>query len=518
MSNAQDEIKLAEFIGSFHDDPYGLVLALFPWGQPTLPDGTVNPLRDKKGPEQWQAEELIALGEHMRENRILRELGLELKVWRSAYASGHDVGKSAFVAWVIIILMSTRVDTRGVVTATTQFQLEDKTWPELAKWLNLAINKHWFVWSATALSFAAYPPDRMKNYRTTAATVSKDNTEAFAGLHNEGKCVFVLFDEASGIEPKIWEVAEGVLYDGEAFFFALGNPTRPEGEFADCFDKHGDMYRHRNIDSREVSFTNKGALAESIRRMGGEDSDETKVRVRGIFPTQSFDGFINIDAVREAQEREHIADYDAALIMAIDVARFGNDTTVFGWRQGRDARSLKFMVFKGLTTVRVAELAAMEIDRRQPDAVVIESTGPGAGVIDILRDKGYRVIEVHPGAPATEHEHYVNKRAEYWDAMRADVYDKLCLPTPEEDHDPQDPDNSLFKQMTTIRYSLDRHGQRILLEAKEDMKKRGLKSPDKADTLALTYAVKIARRDRSKGYISRRGKAAKLQDDPIDAL
>lgn len=514
MSNIKDEQALARFIAGFYADPYGFVLAVFPWGQPTLRDGSVNPLKDKKGPEKWQAEELIALGEHIRENMLLKELGLEMKPWRSAIASGHGAGKSAKVAWIIYFLMSTRVDARGVVTASTAFQLEDKTWPELAKWHNLAINKHWFDWTATALTFAAYPEDKRKNYRTTAATVSEHNTEAFAGLHNEGKCVFILFDEASGVVPTIWTVAEGALTDGEAFFFAYGNPTKADGEFADCFDKNASLYRTRHVDSREVTHTNKRAIAESIIRYGGEDSDDAKVRVRGLFPSQSFNGFISVDGFNEAIQRELTPDYSAALIMAVDVARYGNDTSVIGMRQGRDARSFPFKTFKGLSTVKLAEIVAKEIDIHQPDAVVIESTGPGAGVIDILRDKGYRIFEVHPGAPANNFDHYVNKRAEYWDAMREWLYTIGCVAA-ELNAEEAMQGQTLFKQATTILYSLDRHEQRIKLEAKEDMKKRGLPSPDKADTLALTFAVTVARRDRDKLRKSNPGHVAVMDDNPI---
>tara|TARA_R100001086_G_scaffold174169_1_gene95596 strand:+ start:203 stop:1732 length:1530 start_codon:yes stop_codon:yes gene_type:complete len=498
------ERELAEFIAGFYADPLGFVMAVFPWGEPSLPDGSFNPLHDKDGPEDWQREELIELGEHIKKNQVLVDLGLDMEVYRLAIASGHGIGKSAFVSWIILFLMSTRVDTRMAVTASTQFQLEDKTWPELSKWHNLMLNRHWFLWSATALSFAAYPEAKRKNYRATAATVSETNTEAFAGLHNEGKTVAIVFDEASGVYPKIWEVADGALTDGEAFFFAFGNPTKPDGEFADCFDKHAHMYRNRHVDSREVSFTNKNALNDIIRKYG-EDSDEAKVRVKGQFPSQSFNGFIQSDAVDEAMQREEYGDPGAALIMAIDVARFGNDKSVIKFRQGRDARSIPALKFGKLSTVQLAEVAAREINAKRPDAVVIESTGPGAGVIDILRDKGYRIHEVHPGSAAVAHEHFVNKRAEYWAAMRDWIYDQGVL----------EADPELRSQLISIMYTLDRHEQRIKLEAKEDMKKRGLPSPDEADTLALTFAVSVARRDRNNLRSATRGRLAKLQDDPL---
>lgn len=506
-SSASTDAQLAEFIAQFYGHPYEFVLAVFPWGEPYIMDEDGNqmrnPLADKAGPEPWQRDILIELGEHVRNNMMLSEMGLQMLVWRSAIASGHGVGKSALVAWVIYWLMSTRVDTRGAVTASTQFQLEDKTWPELAKWHNLAINKHWFLWTATGLTFAAYPEDKRKNYKVTAATVSEQNTEAFAGLHNEGRTVFVIFDEASGVASKIWEVAEGALTDGEGFFFAFGNPTRSEGEFADCFDKHSHMYYTRHIDSREVSHTNKTALQDIINKYG-IDSDEVKVRIRGLFPSQSFNGFIPREAVEEGIAREVLHDPNAAIIMAVDVARFGDDETVIGYRQGRDARSRPFRVFKGLRTTQITEIVAREADLIRPDAIVIESTGPGAGVIDQLKDKGYKVHEVHPGSAAVEFDRYVNKRAEYWSKMRDALYDWLAIP--------DDPD--LVTQLTGILYALDRHEQRTRLEAKEDMKKRGLKSPDRADTLALTFAVSIARRDRNNGFHAKRSRMAKTEYDP----
>lgn len=487
MLSPEKEAELAGFIGGFFADAYGFVMAVFPWGQPTLPDGSDNPLKDKKGPEPWQRKFLEDLSTHIRNNMALKDMGLQELVWKSAIASGHGVGKSALVSWIIYFLMSTRVDTRGVVTASTQFQLEDKTWPELAKWHNLAINKHWFKWSATGLVFAAYEEDKQKNYKTTAATVSEQKTEAFAGLHNEGKTVFVIFDEASGVHGKVWEVAEGALMgQGEKFFFAKGNPTRPDGEFADCFDKHAHLYYTMHVDSREVSQTNMNAVQALIEKYG-EDSDEIKVRVKGQFPTQSFNGFISTDIVHEAMQRELESDSMAGLIMAIDVARFGSDSSVIGFRQGRDARSRPFKKFKGLSLVRLAEIAMQEADIHRPDAIVVEATGVGAGLVDIMRDRGYKITEVHPGAAAHQFDLYVNRRAEYWSIMRDWLYEGGCIA--------ENPD--MFKQLTTILYSLDRHEQRVKLEPKEEMKKRGLESPDDADTLALTHAVRIARRDRN---------------------
>lgn len=494
---------MASFIAGFYADPLGFVLAAYPWGQATLPDGSPNPLAKYKGPLQWQREELTALGEHIRENIRREELELKPLVWRSAYATGHDVGKSAFAAWIMHFCMSTRIDTRGVVTASTKFQLEDKTWPELGKWTNLLINKHWFRWSASAFTFAAYPEDKQKNYRIAAATVSEENTEAFAGLHNNDKTVLVLFDEASGVVGKVWEVAEGALLDGEAFFFALGNPTQPDGEFADCFDKHADLYHHRQIDSRDVGLANIEAL-NALAKKYGEESDEFKVRVRGMFPSQSYSGFISLAAIDDAIKRETVVyDKDAALIMAVDVAHYGPDETVIGFRQGWDARSIPIVRLRHLSVPQVADRVAKIYDAKRPDGLVIECVGIGVGVCDILKDRGYRVHRAYPGAPVEKD--YVNNRALWYSLLRDWIYEHGALPELDD----------LRTQLKDIQYFIQRTSGKTLLESKEDMKKRGLSSPDIADMLMLTFAVRVARRDRANTLEARRMSITEY--DPLNA-
>jgi hypothetical protein len=489
-ASVDTEAELAKFIAQFAGDPYGFVMAVYPWGV----KGTS--LERKKGPEPWQRDLLLRLGEHIRLNATLKALGCDYRVWRSAVASGHGVGKSALVAWIIHFMMSTRVDTRGVVTANTGNQLETKTWPELAKWHQLLLCKHWFRWTASSYTFAQYPEEKQKNYMVSAQTVSEQNTEAFAGLHNEGKAVFAIFDEASGITSNVWQVVDGAFTDGEGFFFCFGNPTRPDGEFADCFDKHKDVYTYlRHVDSREVSHTNKAALMDIILK-NGADSDAARIRVYGQFPNQAFDGFISMSLYNDCVSRELIYDQAAPVIIGADVARYGDDATVFTVRQGNDARSHKQIVYRGLNNIQVADRLGELANRLKADAIVIESVGPGVGVIDIMRDRKYRVISVHPGAPASDHLVYANKRMEMWVKARDWMQEAGCLP--------EDP--VLMKQMTRIKYGIERRTQRQIMEPKEDYKQRnGGESPDAADSFVLTFAVNIARKDRalSKGADNR---------------
>lgn len=476
------EARLRELIARFRYDAYGFVMTVFPWGVP----GTT--LAKKSGPEKWQAELLHEMSAHAIENAHRKQLGFDYLVGRFTTASGHGVGKSALVAWVILWFMSTRMDTRGVVTANTAGQLQTKTWPELGKWYNMAINKHWFIWTGASLFYAQYPEDKQKNYKVDALTVSPENSEAWAGLHNEAGTVFVIFDEASGIDAELWKVAEGAFTDGEPWFLVFGNPTKPDGSFADThLADPENRWKKRNIDSREVSHTNKAHLADLIRANGGTDNDYIRIRVLGQFPAKAYDGFIAPSDVTAAQQRELFHDDGVALIMGVDVSRFGDDETVFAFRRGTDARSIPWITRKGLSTVDVAMVAVELIQKYRPDAVVIENIGPGVGTIDTLRSWNYKVIEVHPGAPSSQPKTFVNVRAELWSVMRESIQQRLCLP---------ELDGELFKQLTSIRYEVTGSGESVLkMESKKDMKARGLESPDRADALMLTFAYKIQRRD-----------------------
>lgn len=472
------EAQIASYIGQFKYDPYGFVMAVFPWGKAD------TALAKKTGPERWQSRFLKDLGAFTHENAIRKEIGLDYKVWQSAVSSGHGVGKSALVAWLILWLMSTRPDFRGTTTANTGNQLETKTWPELSKWHQLALNREWFQWTATSFFFKKYPEEKRKSYMMSALTVSDHNTEAFAGLHNESSAVAVIMDEAGGIEGGVWSVIDGAMTDGEPFIFCFGNPTRPEGSFFDCFNKHGHMFYKMQVDSRTVTHTNKEALQMIIDKHGA-DSDDAKIRVYGQFPEKSYNGLITMSMLHDAVIRELFHDSAAPRIMGIDVARFGRDKTVMGFRQGRDFRSFPIFDYQGLDNVKAADLACIHIATYKPDAICIESVGPGVGVIDILRSRRYVVTEVHPGSAAVEHERYVNKRTEMWAKARDWIANGGCMMENKE----------LFADLSNIQYSLDLSENRMRLETKESMRERGLSSPDFGDMFALTFAVKVVRKD-----------------------
>ena len=207
------ETELINKIATFTHDPLGFVLFAFDWG--------VGPLVEfPNGPDSWQREILTEIAQQLRAGISATE------AIQIAVASGHGIGKSALVAWLIEWAMSTCEDCKGVVTANTENQLKTKTWAELAKWHRLCITSHWFKMTATALF--AKDPAHEKTWRIDMVAWSEANTEAFAGMHNLGKRILLIYDEASAISDLIWEVSEGALTDSntEIIWCCFGNPTQ----------------------------------------------------------------------------------------------------------------------------------------------------------------------------------------------------------------------------------------------------------------------------------------------------
>ena len=481
--------QIAEEIAGFYADPLGYVLYAFPWG---VKGTALESFPD--GPDQWARDEFTKLTRHVFANLDNKDAKRQLEAYQSATASGHGIGKSALVAWLIKWLMDTRMNCRGVVTANTGDQLEKKTWPELSKWHAMSITKEWCKWTATKF-YSVLTPDGEANWRMDCATWSEENTEAFAGLHNAGSAVVIIFDEASAIPDKIWEVAEGAMTDGEGFWFAFGNPTRNTGRFKQCFGKLRHRWHTRHVDSRTVRITNKAKLDAWVKDYG-EDSDFVKVRVKGQFPSQGDKQFISSKAVEDAQNRVVVEDPHAPLILGVDVARHGSAQSVLRFRHGRDARSIPVQKFRGLDNMQLAYRVAAAIDKYKPDAVCIDA-GNGTGVIDRLKELHYRITEVWFGSVSSTGD-YADKRTEMW----ADLGNWLGGGAIDTDQELYDDLIGPEKRWTG------KQGDTLKLESKAEMEDRGLSSPDNGDALALTFAVRVARSDTRTG----RQRTARLAD------
>jgi hypothetical protein len=477
---------LMDNLARFRDDFHGFVMWAFPWGEP----GTS--LEEMDGPEEWQR------AQQNRISQAIQEGGEDGCVVEEDVSSGHGIGKSAQVSWLILWAISTSADTRGVVTANTDGQLKNKTWSELGKWYAMFIARQLFTFTATSL-YIADDKVREKTWRIDAIPWSKDSSEAFAGLHNQGKRLLLVFDEASAIDDIIWEVSEGALTDArtEIIWCRYGNPTRTSGAFfkkcstpgrrvnPTTFEVIEDHKNRRNtytkIDSRTVRFSNKKQIQSWVDEYG-EDSDFVRVRVKGEFPRAGFANFISPELVFQARRRRlALSQYQSMpKVLAVDPARFGDDFSVITLRQGLKVHyQVALSGFDGVDLGgRVLEMCRKE---GQVSCIVYDAIGNGADLDSTLRRlPGLPpLIPVQWGVPAKNAKEYANQRAEAWGKTREWL-----------EHGQVPDDDQLSDELTSVDYGYDAQF-RIQLQKKSDIKKNGGKSPDRADSLALSFIPEL---------------------------
>jgi hypothetical protein len=464
---------LIEKIASFATDPYGFTLFAFPWGEEN------TQLEFEQGPRDWQKDALLEIGTRLRRGY---EPGEALHPILMSTASGHGIGKSAFVSFLTDWSLSTKVNAKVVITANTEKQLQTKTWPEIAKWFGMAINADWFV--IRGESILSTNPGSQLTWRADAVTWSKTNLAAFQGLHNKGSRITLIFDEASEIIDGVYDPAMGMLVDKdtEIIWQLFGNPTKTGTRFHKTFTDRKLGWSCRNIDARDVEGTNL-KLYEEWAEVYGEDSDFMRVRVRGQFPRAGSTNLISEDLVAAAVAREVTRVKEEPLILGVDCARFGGDSSVLAFRKGRDATVLPWQSYKNLDTMQLASRVVEAAKTHNVDMTFIDATGMGVGVYDRCAQLGLRCEAVNfsslpqrfvPGKPLCK-----NRRAEMYSLCR-DWLSGGKIPDVKE----------LKEDLVQVQYFYDANNA-IQLERKEDMKARGAESPDWADALVTTFASPV---------------------------
>jgi hypothetical protein len=472
------QLQLVQDIAALSLDPLCFVKYTFPWG--------TGDLAQFSGPKAWQEDILTSIGSHLQAPKT------RFTPLRIAVSSGKGIGKSALIAMIVNWGMSTCEDCRVVITANTAKQLATKTSPEAQKWFRLAVNSFW--WDVRSESIVSKLKDHARLWRTDFIPWSANNPEAFAGLHNQGKRILVIFDEASSISDKIWETAEGFLTDSETeiIWLAFGNPTINTGTFHECFGKQKHRWLAKQIDSRKVEGSNQEQANQWVEDYG-EDSDFVRIWVRGEFPRSGSFQFISSESVEKCRKYKAVGYELLPKIVSCDVARFGDDQTVIGVRQGRRFRILTKA--RGLDLVQTSNKLIEHIGAEKPDAAVIDTDGIGAGVFDTLTHRGYgkNLYEFHGNGTPDDVGRYYNRRAEVWGLGRDALDVGMEIP-----NDPE-----LAEQLTQVQYGYS-PDQKIQLEKKESMKLRGYASPDIGDALAMTFAVTIqAAAPEAKEYMDR---------------
>lgn len=468
-TNIDHEQLINNYIYKHKDDFYKLVLFLFPWGQ------VGTPLEGHKL-EKWQRDFLKEVSADIKKNGF--DGFNPVKAIRKAVASGHGIGKSALVAMLIYCIMSTRPMCRGTVTANTYTQLRTKTFAELSKWHNMAINSHWFEFSASALRLCSSDDELKDVWYCQGQTSREENSEAFAGQHTANSTSFYIFDEASAVPDKIWEVAEGGLVKGEPMFFVFGNPTRNKGAFKECFDDEFNEWDCIQIDSRSVRGSNKDQLKEWSEKHG-EDSDFMRIRVRGVFPKKSSLQFISEDLVVDslAKELKESSYKFAPVILTLDSSWSGSDPFVIGKRQGLHFEVLEEIQYND-NDVALANALARYEDEFKADAVFIDF-GYGSGVYSVGKTLG-RSWKLINFAESAIDKSYLNKRSEMYGLGKEWLKEGGKL----------EPHKGMKNELTSMDI-VERMDGKLQLKSKKEMKKDGHKSPNIADAWALSFAMPV---------------------------
>lgn len=474
LTEADLERELNERAGRYYADPLGFVKYAFPWGEP-------GQLVDEPGPDKWQAEFLKGIGAEVKRN-IASKQPFPWKPIRRAVSSGHGIGKSTMVAWLVNWIMVTRPHSVGTITANTFTQLETKTWAAIQRWHGLSLFSDWFECTSRLM----YAKGHKATWYCSPQSSKEENSESFAGQHSKPATSFYCFDEDSAIPDEIHRVAEGGLTDGEPMIFLFGNPTRNNGHFHRACFTEGTRWNPTIVDSRQSRFTNKAQIEEWAQDFG-EDSDFFRVRVMGRPPNASDAQFIDQGRVTAAQSRQVVVLEDEPLVAGVDFAWGGSDDNVVRFRRGLDARSIPSIRVKGEFTrdpgvmvTRLGEILRKEYDGRRVSMLFLDSAGIAGPIAARLRQLGHRNIqEVNFGAdsPDMKFRYY---RDYMWGQMKEWLLQGAIDRHPELEADLVGPGLRPDPR------------QRVWLESKEDMKKRDVDSPDDGDALALTFAAPVA--------------------------
>lgn len=416
-------------------------------------------------PDEWQSEVFVSIAE----NRY------------TAVKSGQGVGKTGTEAAVVLWFLTCFPYPRVVCTAPTKQQLHDVLWSEISKWQSKSpILADILRWTKTYIYMVGYE----KRWFAVARTATKP--ENMQGFH-EDNMLFVV-DEASGVADPIMEAILGTLSGENNKLLLCGNPTKTSGAFYDAFHSSRAIYSCHTVNSEDSPRTNKQNI-KLLEKKYGRDSNVFRVRVLGEFPVQEDDVFIPLSLVEQAIMLDPDEEVPSISI-GVDVARYGDDETIIVSKAGMTCTIEGIRTGQStMRTVGDIVITYNALLKRYPDYkgivnVVIDDTGVGGGVTDRLAEvkaesKLYQMsitpINFASKPPVVDGEYYSDMTTFLWGRVRNLLESRaLCLPN----------DNELVAQLSVRKYSLNSKGL-IKLESKDDMKERGIKSPDRADALSL---------------------------------
>ena len=413
----------------------------------------------------WFAENILGRTLWEKEKEIMLSVrdNYETAV-RSCNASGKTFTSSGIVHWWLLSYSDAIV----ITTAPTGRQVREVLWREIRQ---------------ACAGKDLYPPEAVLQTQINlgskwfALGLSTDEADKFQGYHSPH--LLVVVDEASGVNEETFQAIDGLK---PTKILLLGNPLRHTGRFAKSFKSlyvnkiHISAFDTPNVKADKILVP--GLITkEDIQRIKeryGEDSDVYRVRVLGEFPQAEEDSLFGIDEVSRAMEREVKVNQNFEKKMGVDVARYGNDRTIAVIRLMEKVIRKEMIPSGDLMSTAGQVMRIAREEKILPRNISVDVIGYGAGVVDRLKENGWQVNGVNVAEKATDPERFGNTRSELYHKIK----DWLKTGSLPKDDD--------FYELTQVKYFFNGKGQ-IFLESKEDMRSRGLESPDCADALALTF-------------------------------
>lgn len=395
---------------------------------------------------------------------------------RISIRSGHGVGKTTTLAWVIVCHSLTRFPQATVATAPTSSQLFDALAVQTKAWfkkLPVAM-LDLFEIKSESITHRAAPEESFVSFRTSRPEMP----EALAGVHADH--VLLIGDEASGIPEQVFVAASGSMSGFHACTILAGNPVRTSGLFFDTFHDLASLWTTFHISCVGHPRITPDFLTDMEARYG-LDTNDYLVRVLGEFPRAEADAVMPYELVQLALDRD-VQPLPVRPVWGVDCARFGSDRSAVVKRQGNVTLE-PAQVWKGLDTMELTGRIKAAWDATpplgRPEAICVDAIGLGAGVADRLRELGLPAQAINVSESPALGALYLNLRAELYFLAKAWFTERKCS---------LNGDKDLAAELSWPRFGYASSGK-IKVEGKAEMKKRTKKSPDLADAFVLTFAA-----------------------------
>lgn len=404
---------------------------------------------------------------------------------RITVRSGHGCGKDASASWIALWFLTTRPFAKVVVTAPTNRQLRDIFLAELSKWIRQSVVADEFVIRKDSILHKDAPKEWWLRLISPSVRASKEEqAETLAGLH--GDHLLIICDEASGIPDPTFIPLEGAMTQEDNKVLLIGNPTKNFGYF---YDTHFHIEIKKNWiklhwDSRDSTNVDP-AMPKYFETKYGLDSNVFRIRVAGQPPLQDENTLIPLWAAQQCIGNDFEVAEDEPLYLGVDVARYGDDSSIIMPRQGLKVHPWE--TFRKLNTIDLGGFINQTHHELDASGIGIDVIGVGAGVADWLEKRNIKnLYQVNVTMASSDMTKYHRLRDELWCRVRDNcILGKYSFPDISAPGETETLGQQLANELAVVRYNFNAHGGYVI-ESKKDLKIRGIASPNIADALCIT--------------------------------